>query len=102
MASYNQQGNGPRGVRSGGRRGMFRRKVCAFCVSNIKDIGYKDPSKLRPYISHTGKIQPRRKTGVCARHQRTLAMAIKRARHLALLPYVPDHIYRVGSIGVES
>ena len=68
----------------------------------IKVIDYKDPAKLRPYISHTGKIQPRRKTGVCAKHQRALAMAIKRARHLALLPYAPDHIYKVGSIGVEG
>ncbi len=57
-------------------------------------IDYKDPAKLVAFISDRGKIQPRRKTGTCAKHQRALALAIKRARHLALLPFVPDHIYK--------
>jgi small subunit ribosomal protein S18 len=55
-------------------------------------INYKDPGKLRTYVSDRGKIEPRRRTGTCARHQRRLSVAIKRARHLALLPYVPSHI----------
>jgi len=79
-----------------------KRKVCAFCVDKVDEIDYKDPSKLRPYISDRGKIEPRRRTGVCARHQRTLAVAIKRARHLALLPYVPTHAYKTGGVGISG
>jgi len=79
-----------------------RRKVCAFCVDKVDEIDYKDPSKLRLYISDRGKIEPRRRTGVCARHQRALAVAIKRARHLALLPYVPAHLYKTEGVGVGS
>ena len=73
----------------GGGRGRFgsRRKVCAFCVDKIDTVDYKDSGKLRRFISERGKIEPRRKTGTCARHQRRLTLAIKRARHLALLPY---------------
>jgi small subunit ribosomal protein S18 len=80
--------------RGGGGRGRFggRRKVCAFCVDKIEYIDYKDPLKLRRFISDRGKIEPRRKTGTCARHQRRLTIAVKRARHLALLPYTSDHI----------
>lgn len=81
--------------RWGGGRYIPRRKVCAFCVSKAKVIDYKDSAKLQSYISDRGKIQPRRRTGVCAKHQRSLAAAIKRARYIALLPYVPDHIYKV-------
>jgi small subunit ribosomal protein S18 len=78
--------------RGGGRgRGGGRRKVCAFCVDKIEHIDYKEPGKLRRYVSERGKIEPRRKTGTCARHQRRLTLAIKRARHLALLPYTADH-----------
>lgn len=85
--------------RWGGSRYVPRRKVCSFCVNKVKLIDYKDPSKLQPYISDRGKIAPRRKTGVCAKHQRALAVAIKRARHLALLPYVPAHVYKMaGSV----
>jgi small subunit ribosomal protein S18 len=86
-----ERGFGPR--RGGGGRGRFggRRKVCAFCVDKIDHVDYKDPSKLRRYVSERGKIEPRRKTGTCARHQRRLTMAIKRARHLALLPYTSNH-----------
>jgi len=79
-----------------------RRKFCSFCADKAEIIDYKDPLKLRPYISNRGKIEPRRKTGTCARHQRALAMAIKRARHLALLPYVPAHIHKAGGVGVRG
>ncbi len=67
-----------------------RRKVCAFCADKIEMIDYKDTQRLRRYLSERGKIVPRRVTGTCARHQRQLTTAIKRARHLALLPYVTD------------
>ena len=72
----------------GGRKG--RKKVCAFCVDKIQDIDYKDTLRLRRYLSDRGKIVPRRVTGTCARHQRQLTTAIKRARHLAFLHYVSD------------
>ena len=67
-----------------------RKKVCAFCVDKVEEIDYKDVAKLRKYISESGKILPRRLSGVCAKHQRILAEAIKRARVMALLPYVAD------------
>lgn len=67
-----------------------RRKVCAFCADKIEHIDYKDVPKLRRYLSERGKIVPRRVTGTCARHQRQLTVAIKRARHLALLPFVTE------------
>lgn len=67
-----------------------RRKVCAFCVDKIDWIDYKDPNRLRKYMTERAKILPRRITGNCARHQRQLTVAIKRARHLALLPFVAD------------
>ena len=73
------------------RGGMHarRRKVCVFCgKDNV--IDYKDANKLRKYISEGGKILPRRVTGNCAEHQRAITSAIKRARHLALMPYVDD------------
>lgn len=71
-----------------GKRG--RKKVCAFCVDKVAEIDYKDVAKLRRYLSERGKIVPRRVTGTCARHQRQLTTAIKRARHIALLPYVSE------------
>jgi small subunit ribosomal protein S18 len=78
--------------RRGGRpRYVPRRKFCAFCKDKLA-INYKESDKLRSYITDRGKIAPRRKTGTCARHQRILATAIKRARHLALLPHAPMHI----------
>ena len=82
-------GERPRGGRrfGGGRYGS-RRKVCAFCMDGVKDVDYKDLPRLRRHISERGKIEPRRKTGTCARHQRSLTTAIKRARHVALLPFV--------------
>ncbi len=75
-----------------GRRYAPRRKICFFCTNKNESINYKDPGKLRTYVSDRGKIEPRRRTGTCSRHQRRLSVAIKRARHLALLPYVSEHI----------
>ncbi len=75
----------------GGRRGFFRRRrVCKFCVEKIDYINYKDVRLLAPFIPERGKIQPRRISGVCATHQRALQTAIKRARQIALVPYVTD------------
>jgi len=81
-----------------GVRYVARRRSCSFCADKVASIDYKDPVKLRSYISDRGKIVPRRSTGTCAKHQRALAVAIKRARHLALLPYVPAHIYKTGTV----
>jgi len=67
-----------------------RRKVCAFCADKQSEIDYKDVAKLRKYLTEKGKIMPRRMSGTCAKHQRQLAMAIKRARVVALLPYTTD------------
>lgn len=74
----------PRGER------RSRRKVCQFCVDKAESIDYKDTAKLRKYISDRGKILPRRMTGTCAMHQRQLTEAIKRARHVSLLPYTAE------------
>jgi small subunit ribosomal protein S18 len=81
------------------RRGRYvpRRKVCAFCVDHVGEIDYKDAAKLRRYLSDRGKIDPRRKTGTCAKHQRGLSVALKRARHLALLPYTGEHARLTGA-----
>ena len=67
-----------------------RKKVCTFCVDKATEIDYKDVAKLRKFITEKGKIVPRRMSGVCAKHQRLLAEAIKRARVMALLPYVAE------------
>ena len=67
-----------------------RRKVCTFCVDKVEAIDYKDIAKLRRYVTEKGKILPRRQTGTCAAHQRELTVALKRARFMALLPYVGD------------
>ncbi len=67
-----------------------KKKVCAFCVAGEKTIDFKDVAKIKKYITEKGKILPRRQTGVCAYHQRELCTAIKRARNIALLPYVGD------------
>jgi small subunit ribosomal protein S18 len=83
-------GAGDKGEK-GGRRGFFRRRrVCKFCVEKIDYINYKDVKLLAPFIPERGKIQPRRISGVCATHQRALQNAIKRARQIALVPYVTD------------
>jgi small subunit ribosomal protein S18 len=72
------------------QRGRKRRKVCSFCVDRIEHIDYKDTARLRRFLSERAKILPRRMTGACAAHQRDMTEAIKRARHLALLPFVTD------------
>jgi small subunit ribosomal protein S18 len=75
----------------GQRRTLFRRrKVCKFCADKIDDINYKDSKLLGPFVPERGKILPRRISGTCAMHQRKLQTAIKRARQLALIPYVTD------------
>jgi small subunit ribosomal protein S18 len=94
---FGDRGEGGRfGDRGGGRfggrgRDTRRRKVCAFCVDHVIEIDYKDVSRLHRYLSDRGKIEPRRKTGTCARHQRRLGVALKNARHMALLPYTAAH-----------
>ncbi len=80
----NREGGKPH---SGARK---RRKVCQFCADKTQFIDYKDTAKLRRFISERSKILPRRTTGTCAMHQRELTSAIKRARQIALLPYVTD------------
>jgi len=75
-------------ARDRGRRG--RRKICSFCVEKIDRIDYKEVGRLRRYVTERGKILPRRITGNCARHQRQLTTAIKRARFMALMPYTVD------------
>lgn len=89
-------GRGKAGAKSGDkaqaqRRTLFRRrKVCKFCADKIDDINYKDVKLLGPFVPERGKILPRRISGTCAMHQRKLQTAIKRARQLAMLPYVTD------------
>ena len=78
-----------------------RPAVCPFCVEKI-NIDYKDASMLSRYISGRGKIGSRRRTKACAKHQRRLAQAIKRARFLALLPYAPIHIWETGGVGLHQ
>ncbi len=80
-----------------GPRRFGRRRVCAFCVDKVSSIDYKDSVKLRRYLSDRARIDPRRKTGTCAKHQRWLTTALKRARHLALLPYTSEHMRMTGS-----
>lgn len=70
--------------------GRSRKKVCQFCADKTEVIDYKDVEKLKKYVSDRGKILPKRVTGTCAKHQRELCKAIKRARAVALLPYVSD------------
>ncbi|MFY9175112.1 MAG: 30S ribosomal protein S18 [Peptococcia bacterium] len=67
-----------------------RKKVCAFCVDKVQDIDYKEVGRIRKYISERGKILPRRISGNCAKHQRQLTIAIKRARNIALLPFTAE------------
>lgn len=69
---------------------VSKKKVCLFCTEHAEDIDYKDVAKLRKFTTENGKILPRRMSGVCAKHQRPLATAIKRARYMALLPYKAD------------
>ena len=84
------------GTGGGGRKFTPRRKVCAFCVDKIQEVDYKDLGRLRRFLSERGKIEPRRKTGTCATHQRSLNVALKRARQLAMLPFTAEHIRVTG------
>ena len=99
-----ERGDAPR-ARRGGAGIRRRKKVCEFCgggnrengenaskevKKEVKEISYKDSKKLAKYVSERGKILPRRVTGCCAKHQRALTVAIKRARHMAIMPYVTD------------
>ena len=80
--------------RRGGRVG--RRRYCVMCADKMKSVDYKDVAFLRRYLSERARIETRRKSSCCAKHQRALARAIKRARHLALLPYTADHMRSAG------
>ncbi|HST11019.1 MAG TPA: 30S ribosomal protein S18 [Terriglobales bacterium] len=80
-------GGGPGGPREGGRKYFRRKKVCKFCVEKIESINYKDVRLLAQFVAESGKIVPRRLTGVCTPHQRRLSSAIKIARNIALLPF---------------
>jgi small subunit ribosomal protein S18 len=80
-------GAGPGGPREGGRKFFRRKKVCKFCVEKIDGVNYKDVRLLGQFVAESGKIVPRRLTGVCTPHQRRLADAIKQARNIALLPF---------------
>ena len=80
----------PRTARPANANNRRRKKVCVFCEEKINYIDYKDAGRLRKFVSERGKILPRRISGTCAKHQRELQTAIKRARHVALLPYVGD------------
>ena len=87
MAYNKEKADAPMKRRGGMRR---RKKVCVFCGEENAVIDFKDTAKLRKYVSERGKILPRRITGTCAKHQRALTNAVKRARHVALMPYTVD------------
>ena len=81
-----------RGGRGGGGGGFRRTRGCEFCRAKTDIVDYKDTNMLRRYITERGKMEPRRKASTCARHQRAVAQAVKRARTIALLPYTSEHI----------
>ncbi|MDO8491101.1 MAG: 30S ribosomal protein S18 [Dehalococcoidia bacterium] len=84
------------------KRYIPKRKICAFCVDKVNVIDYKDADKLRRFLSgERARILPRRQTGTCAKHQRALSEALKRARLLALLPYSAGHIRKMAGTGVN-
>jgi len=83
------------GSRAHGGQRRRGRKVCAFCADQATSIDYKDLSTLTRYVNERGRILPRRRTGTCAKHQRCLSQAIKRARHLALIPYAAQHVREI-------
>lgn len=83
-----QQAGGPR--RNNGKRRFERKRVCEYCVGKGKVIDYKNTDELKRYVSEYGRMRPRRQTGTCAKHQRDVAVAVKRARHIALLPFVVE------------
>ena len=82
--------------RERGRKFIVKPKVCMFCVDKTP-IDYKNITLIQRFVSDRGKIVPRRRTGVCAKHQRSLSQAIKRARYLAMLPASPNHVYNISS-----
>jgi small subunit ribosomal protein S18 len=82
-----QRPGGPGGPREGGRKYFRRKKVCKFCTEKIEAVNYKDVRLLSQFVAESGKIVPRRLTGVCTPHQRRLSLAIKQARNIALLPF---------------
>ena len=86
-----------RGSRDGGRRGGFRPRGCEFCIGKINVLDYKDLDRLRRYVGDRAKMEPRRKVGTCAKHQRMVAQAVKRARYIALLPYTAEHMRQTGT-----
>ncbi len=86
-----QRPSGPGGGREGGRKFFRRKKVCKFCTEKIDNINYKDVRLLSQFVAESGKIVPRRLTGVCTPHQRRLTEAIKQARNIALLPFAARH-----------
>ncbi len=92
---------GDRDDRGGGDRRSFgaRRRGCEFCIEKIEQPDYKDVPMLRRYITDRGKLEPRRKAGTCAKHQRSVATAVKRARQIALLPYTSEHVRVSGVVG---
>lgn len=79
-----------RSSEGGSRIHRVKKRICGFCIDKVDSIDYKDISKLRKYISERGKIAPRRISGNCAKHQRQLTEAVKKARHIALLPYTAE------------
>ncbi len=87
------RGGGARRGGGGRRFGGRRNRVCNFCVDKVTRIDYKNYELLRRYIDNRGRILPRRQSGTCAKHQRAVAAAIKRARHVALLPFTAEHIH---------
>ena len=90
MAKQRNSGKATRRKDKKGGAGSGRRKPCLFCKDKIEQVDYKDVATLRKYVSERGKIRSRRITGACRRHQNQVATAVKRARELALLPYVND------------
>jgi ribosomal protein S18 len=81
---------GDRDAGKGGFRGRKKKKICNFCADKVTSIDYKDVARLRKYLSERAKILPRRITGTCAKHQRELTESVKRARHIAIIPYISD------------
>lgn len=90
MAKENNKDSKEFSKKGGAKVRRARKKVCAFCLDKATEIDYKDVSKLRKYITERGKILPRRISGNCAKHQRALTEAIKRARNIALLPFTTE------------
>jgi small subunit ribosomal protein S18 len=85
-----RDGTGPRAARAADGQKVFKRRSCLFCKDKVREVDYKNVNQLRRYVSERGKIRNRRMTGACRRHQRQIAVAIKRAREMALLAYVAE------------